>query len=71
MDIGILTSLLLPSEAIYNKASSLMTSPLARMANATPFSATREPSLLMMVYAGFYLALLVVIAIRNFQRRDL
>ena len=71
MDIGIFTSLLLPSEALYNKASSLMTSRLASMVEATPFSAPHEPSLLMLVYAGFYLAMLVVIAIRNFRRRDL
>jgi Cu-processing system permease protein len=71
IDLGILSSLILPSEALWNKASGLMTSPLANLAGVTPFSAASDPSPLMMVYAFLYLIAVLFIAIRRFGARDL
>lgn len=71
IDIGIFSSLLLPTEALWNKAAGLMTSPLLNMMGATPFTSASEPSTLMIVYAGIYMAAALGLAIRTFNRRDL
>jgi len=71
MDLGIFSSLLLPSEALWNKASSLMTSPLMNMAGMTPFTSGAEPSTAMLVYAALYLIAALGIAMRQFAKRDL
>jgi ABC-type transport system involved in multi-copper enzyme maturation permease subunit len=71
VDLGVFSSLLLPSEAIWNKASGLMTSPLQSMAGMTPFTSGSEPSTLMLVYAGVYLLAALGIATWQFSRRDL
>lgn len=71
IDLGIVSSLLLPSEALWNKASSVMTSPLSRLTGMTPFTSGSVPSNLMLLYAGLYLLATLAIAIRQFNRRDL
>jgi ABC-type transport system involved in multi-copper enzyme maturation permease subunit len=71
IDLGILSSLILPSEAVWNKAAGLMTSPLANLAGFTPFTAASEPSSLMIFYAFVYLLAVLFIAIRRFGARDL
>jgi Cu-processing system permease protein len=71
MDLGIVSSLLLPNEAVWNKASSLMVSPLLNMVGMTPFTSGSEPSLAMMFYALLYLLAALGVAIRRFGRRDL
>jgi len=71
IDLGILSSLLLPSEAVWNKAASLMTSPLASLTGITPFTSASEPSLLMIIYSVIYLIAALAIAIRRFGKRDL
>lgn len=70
MDLGIVSSLLLPSEAIWNKAGAVMTSPLARLTELTPFTSASEPSTVMMIYAVLYLLGAVWIAIYRFEKRD-
>jgi Cu-processing system permease protein len=70
-NLGIFSSLLLPTEAIWNKASSLMTSPLVNLTGASPFTGAAEPSPLMIAYAGIYFIALLGIAIRQFAKRDL
>jgi ABC-type transport system involved in multi-copper enzyme maturation permease subunit len=71
VNLGIFSSLLLPSEALWNKAASIMTSPLASLSGATPFSAASEPSTLMLFYALGYLLATLAIAVRIFSKRDL
>jgi len=71
IDLGIFSSLLLPSEAIWNKAAALMTSPLTRLSGASPFTSASEPSLIMITYAGLYLLASLILAIRRFNQRDL
>lgn len=71
VDLGIFSSLLLPSEALWNKAATQLTSPLMNLTGLTPFTAASEPSILMVVYAGLYLLAVLGIAIRQFAKRDL
>lgn len=71
VDLGIFTSLLLPSEALWNKAAAQMSSPLAGLAGLTPFTAGAEPSTLMLVYAGLYLLAAMGAAVWRFAHRDL
>lgn len=71
MNVGIVSSLLLPSEALWNRAAFDMTSPLVRALGATPFSAGSVPSPLMVVYAVGYLLAALWLTIRWFGGRDL
>lgn len=71
INLGILSSLLLPNETLWNKATGLMTSPLLNLTGLTPFTSASQPSTFMLAYAGFYLLLSVFAAIRLFGTRDL
>jgi len=71
IDIGIFSSLLLPTEALWNKAAGLMTSPLLNMVGATPFTSASEPSTLMIAYAVIYMTAALGLAVQSFGRRDL
>lgn len=71
VDLGIFSSLLLPSEAIWNKAAALMSSPLMAIASDSPFTSASEPSPLMLVYAFLYLLAALSTAIYRFGKRDL
>ncbi len=44
-NVGILSSLLLPSEAVWNKAATAMASPLINFSGVNPFTSASEPSL--------------------------
>lgn len=70
-NLGILSSLIMPSDAIWSKAGSLMSTSLMRMGGVNPFTSGSEPSTLMIVYAAFYLLIMLGIAIWQFGRRDL
>lgn len=70
VDLGIFSSLLLPSEALWNKASYLMTSPLSSLIS-TPFTSASQPSPLMVGYAVFYLLVVMGFALWQFNQRDL
>jgi Cu-processing system permease protein len=69
--IGIITSLIIPSESLWRRAAYEMQSPLAGALGMSPFSTTSVPSVLMVVYAGVYLLAALGLAIRFFQKRDL
>ena len=72
VDIGIMTSLIIPSEAIWKRAAYLMSSPVLRALGAiSPFTSSSVPSPLMMWYALAYLLLMLFLAVRIFSRRDL
>jgi ABC-type transport system involved in multi-copper enzyme maturation permease subunit len=70
-DLGILSSLIMPSDAIWSKAGSLMSSSIMNMSGVNPFTTGAEPSTLMIAYAFLYMLLMIGIAIRQFGRRDL
>ena len=72
VNIGILCSLILPTEALWKRAAYEMQSPIAGVVgNFSPFSAQSVPSLLMVGYAILYALAALAFAIRQFKRRDL
>ncbi len=73
VNIGIISSFVIPSEALWRLASHKMTSPLIQSLGfgAGPFSVLSVPSSLMILYAAAYTATLLFIAIRRFSARDL
>jgi ABC-type transport system involved in multi-copper enzyme maturation permease subunit len=72
VDIGIATSLIMPSEILWKKALTLFDPNLTSSAlNFGPFGIASQPSNLMIGYAIFYLLLLLVFALVSLSRRDL
>lgn len=71
INIGIISSLIIPSEALWKRAAHLMQSPLVSMMGFSPFTSTSVPSPLMIWYGLFYIVLMLALAIRIFSRRDL
>lgn len=72
VNIGIVSSLLMPSEALWKRAAFEMQPPLARDLGAmTPFSATSVPNERMILYAILYIAVALILALRQFSHRDL
>lgn len=69
--VGIVSSLLMPSEALWHRASFEMQSSLVRTLQFTPFANASAPSLAMVGYAVVYLMIAFAIAIRHFRERDL
>jgi ABC-type transport system involved in multi-copper enzyme maturation permease subunit len=72
VDIGIVTSLIMPTEVLWKQALSLLqprvsTSPFA----AGPFVVLSQPSDLMIWYAVAYTAVLLLLSLVSFSRRDL
>jgi ABC-type transport system involved in multi-copper enzyme maturation permease subunit len=71
INIGVVCSLIFPSEAIWKRAAFEMQSPLGAAIGFSPFVTNSVPSLLMVAYAGLYLLAALGLALRQFQRRDL
>jgi len=69
--VGIVTSLIMPSEAIWRRAAFEMESPLAGSLQFSPFADVSVPSVAMIVYAGAYLIVALEVAVYHFQERDL
>jgi len=69
--IGIVTSLLMPSEALWKRAAWLMQPQFLRQLGFGPFAAVSAPSPAMVAYAGAYIAAALAVAVYSFQRRDL
>lgn len=71
VNVGIIASILMPSEALWRRAAFEMQSPLANAMRISPFSTLSVPSLAMVFYALLYLAIALTVAIRRFSQRDL
>lgn len=71
VNVGIISSLIIPSEALWKRAAFEMQSPLVSALGFSPFSAASMPSLLMVVYGIIYAVLALLLAIRLFNSRDL
>lgn len=71
VNIGVIASLLIPSEALWRRAAFEMQSPLVASLGVSPFTSNSVPSPLMIVYAGLYLIAALGVAVRRFGRRDL
>jgi Cu-processing system permease protein len=70
VNVGIVSSLLMPVEALWRRAAFLMQPPLVS-AIPSPFSGVSPPSIAMVVYALAYTALALALAMRSFSQRDL
>jgi Cu-processing system permease protein len=71
VQIGIVTSLVVPTEALWRRAAYEMQTPLASTIGISPFGAFSVPSLLMIVYAILYLVIVFSIAVSTFRHRDI
>jgi ABC-type transport system involved in multi-copper enzyme maturation permease subunit len=71
LNIGVITSLIMPSEALWRRAVHELQSPLVAALGFSPFSSAYYPSLAMVIYAVFYSIAAFIIAIILFDRRDL
>ena len=69
--VGVVASLLMPSESLWRRAAFEMQSPLVTAANVTPFSGASVPSIAMIAYAGCYALVFFLLAIRRLETRDL
>jgi ABC-type transport system involved in multi-copper enzyme maturation permease subunit len=69
--VGIITSLLNPSESLWKRAAFEMQTPLMGTFFGSPFASKSVPSPLMMGYVFLYLVVVLFIAVRTFQKRDL
>ncbi len=72
VDIGIITSLIMPTEILWKKALSLFQPKIISSLNiAGPLAVASQPSDLMIQYAVGYTAVLLLLALYSFSRRDL
>ncbi|MEA1960778.1 MAG: ABC transporter permease subunit [Bacillota bacterium] len=72
INVGIISSLIMPSDALYRLAVSIAGGKLGQGAIAfSPFGATSTPSTAMLIYALLYVVLILILAIHLFQKRDL
>jgi len=70
--VGIVSSLLVPTEALWRRAAYEMRSVMVDAVGVSPFtSATSVPSQLMIVYAVVYGGVTLALAVWRFQRQDL
>jgi Cu-processing system permease protein len=71
VNVGIISSLLIPSEALWKRAAFEMQSPMVSALGFSPFTSASMPSSLMVVYGAVYAVLALILAIVLFNRRDL
>jgi Cu-processing system permease protein len=69
--IGIVSSLVMPSEALWRRASFEMQPLFSRVLQLTPFANASAPSGAMIVYAVAYLVIAMSLALYYFHQRDL
>jgi len=70
-NVGSVASLLMPAEAMWQRAAWLMQPAIMRDLHATPFSPASVASPAMIAWAGLYTLATVVIAVRAFAKRGL
>lgn len=71
IDVGVIASIIMPSESLWRRAAFEMQSPLATAINFSPFSGASVPSPAMIVYAAAYTLLFLLLALRRLHIRDL
>lgn len=69
--LGVVTSLIMPSESLWRRAAYEMQTPLAGSLSFSPFANTSIPSMTAVAYAGAYLCIVFATAVYHFNRRDL
>lgn len=71
INIGVVTSLIMPSEALWKRAAHDLQSSLVAALGISPFGANIYPSAVMIAYSILYLIAAFALAIRLFSQRDL
>lgn len=71
INIGVVTSLLMPSEALWKRAAHELQSPLINALGVSPFTTRSYPSAVMILFAVLYLLVAFALAVRRFSQRDL
>ena len=71
VNVGIVASILMPSEALWRRAAFEMQPPLAGILNMSPFINASVPNAKMVAYAVAYILVVLVLALRRFRLRDL
>jgi Cu-processing system permease protein len=71
VDLGILSSLLMPSDALWRRAAFKFQPPLLGTVGVSPFNGKLVPSNAMVVYAALYALITLLLAQFLFSRRDL
>jgi ABC-type transport system involved in multi-copper enzyme maturation permease subunit len=69
--LGIISSVVMPSESLWRRAAFEMQSPLVGALNISPFNNASVPSRAMAGYALIYTIMVMALALRRFGRRDL
>jgi ABC-type transport system involved in multi-copper enzyme maturation permease subunit len=69
--VGVIASVIMPSEALWRRAAFEMQSPLANAMRVSPFSTLSVPSMAMIFYACLYMTIALAFAVRRFSQRDL
>jgi Cu-processing system permease protein len=69
--VGIVASLIIPSESLWRRAAFEMQSPISGALGMSPFGTVSVPSMLMIAYAVLYLVAALVLTVYLFQKRDL
>jgi ABC-type transport system involved in multi-copper enzyme maturation permease subunit len=71
VDLGILSSLIMPTDALWRRVAFRVQPPILGAAGVSPFSSAAVPSTAMVIYAVAYALLALLIAQIVFERRDL
>ncbi len=71
VDLGIISSLIMPCDALWRRAAFVFQPPLIGSVGATPFGSSLVPSSAMVVYSAVYAVLAILLAQILFSRRDL
>lgn len=69
--LGVLSSLIMPTESLWRRAAYEMQTPLAGSLSFSPFANVSIPSVTAVVYAGGYFVIILWVAIASLNRRDL
>jgi hypothetical protein len=72
VNVGVVSSLIMPSDAIYRLAVSIAVGPMGKSSIAVfgPFGAASTPSAVMLIYSLIYIFVMILLAIRFFNKRD-
>jgi ABC-type transport system involved in multi-copper enzyme maturation permease subunit len=70
-NIGVVASLIVPSDVLWRLAASQLQSPLLRDTVTTPFTSATTPSNTMIFWAIGYCVVVMLIGLRQFAKRDL